>query len=174
MIIINNIENILKVYNIPIKKMANELGENYETIYSLVKREYLDTTQFVKIVKIARYLDVDINLLFTHKEDIMTNKNIDSEEMQKLVNEAVKLQKNIKKAKSWNNEQYMKKMISTIYNLRDAYTRNDKMKFVDTLMKLYENIQELIPNEIQKSIISNEDNWNNYAIAFVTGLISEK
>ena len=61
----NNIEDILNKKNISIKKLGEDLNITYKGIHNLVKREYLDSTIFGTLLKVADYLDVDIKELYT-------------------------------------------------------------------------------------------------------------
>lgn len=61
----NNIPNILEKKNISIRKMGRDLGLDYSYVYNLVHRESLATVQLATVVKIAGYLKVKIEDLYS-------------------------------------------------------------------------------------------------------------
>lgn len=66
-IIGNNIASILKSRNISVRKMAMDLNMDYSMAHSLVNRKSLMHTQLITLVKIATYLDIDLEELFSLK-----------------------------------------------------------------------------------------------------------
>ena len=61
----NNIKRILKEKNISIKKMARDVGLDYSLAHDLVNRENLSYTRVGTLKKVADYLDVSIDELFS-------------------------------------------------------------------------------------------------------------
>lgn len=85
----NNIENLLNVEGTSINKLAKDLNIRYATIYNIVKKENLDTIPLENLVKIADYLEVEVEDMY-----IKTTDPYEFEEV-KILNRALELiQKN--------------------------------------------------------------------------------
>lgn len=62
----NCIKEVLQQKDISIKKMAEDLKMDYSQAHKLVNRSSLDTIQLATLIKIAVYLDVEIEDLYKY------------------------------------------------------------------------------------------------------------
>lgn len=145
----NNIEEILKEKDVSIRKMSEDLGLSYSSAHALVKREYLDTTQMINIVNLAKYLNVEIDELFALSGDLQSKKGEEYMHLQKLITKGNDLKKAIMKHENWKEEEYNNKMSSVFYNIKDSYTRLDNQKMMETLIPQYAIVERQIPLEVQ-------------------------
>ena len=64
----NNIKKIMQLKNISIMQLSKGTNINYPSIHNLVNREDLGMTQLATLNKVAVFLNVSVDKLYTFKD----------------------------------------------------------------------------------------------------------